>query len=124
MVVSSDLPQYDAAGRGWHRAARQSCLPDSSGGVSNRVFAPQQDGAAHQDEEQEQHESDQVENQTKRCDHTAEAEGLQKEQRRGDNRDPPKPPRQDSTPEHEHASSEREETAEDVRDAPGIRGRR
>ena len=49
--------------------------------------------------------------------HTAEAEGLQKEQGGGEDRDPPKPPRQGSTPEHEHPSSEREETAEDVRDA-------
>ena len=54
-------------------------LPELSGGA-NRSLAPERDDAADEDEDEEQHEPDQVENQTKRCDHAAEAEGLQKEQ--------------------------------------------
>src|ERR1022692_2025157 len=47
---------------------RCSCLLDCTRGVGDRVLARQQDDAAHQDEDQEQHERDEVENEPERGD--------------------------------------------------------
>ena len=92
-------------------ASLNECLPP---GKPNRAFAPQQDHAARQDEEQQQHVPDQVENEPERRNHTAKAEGLNEEQNGDEGRDPGQPPRQGSASEHEHPCCESEETAEDV----------
>ena len=61
-------------------AARRRAAAPSTGGGRNRVFATQEDDAAHQDEDQEEHEPDQVEKQPEQVDDAAGAEALEEEQ--------------------------------------------
>ena len=70
-------------------------------GAGNHVFASQQDDAADEYEDQEQHEPDDVENQPERGDDAAQAEALKEEQDPSEDRSPPKPTRQHAAPYHE-----------------------
>src|ERR1017187_700347 len=96
---------------------RCSCLLDCTRGAGDRVLARQQDDAAHQDEDQEQHGRDEVETEPERGDDAAEAEALEEEQDPGEDRNPPEPARQDAAADHEHACREGKEAAEYVPDA-------
>jgi hypothetical protein len=80
-------------------------------GVGDRVFAPQENDAARQDEDEEEHEPDAVEDEAERGDDAAEAETLKEEQDPEENRDPAEPARQNAAFDHEQARCESKETA-------------
>src|SRR2546421_281485 len=58
-------------------------------GVGGRVIAPEQDDAAHRDEDQQEHESEKVKDQSERRNDTTEAKALKEEQHSGEDGHPP-----------------------------------
>src|SRR5438094_3566467 len=83
-------------------------------GVGGRVIAPEQDDAAHRDEDQQEHESEKVKDQPERRNDTTEAKALKEEQHSGEDGHPPEPARQETTLEQEQPCRQKKETAEDV----------
>src|SRR3984885_4717221 len=65
-------------------------------GVGDCGLSPQENDAARENEDQEQHEADDVEDQPERGDHAAEAKGLKEEHESGNDRHPSEPAWQDA----------------------------